>query len=658
MDSGQDRTSTNATGAPGAPSGLSGPGGVLLAAALLSVAVVLAYSNTFHASFVFDDIPYIEENTVIRELGNFWPPSGTRYFTYLSFALNYHFGGLEVFGYHVVNTAIHIVNSVLVFIIVSLTLRTPAAAASTLARSGGAVPAGFALAIFTSALFALHPVQTESVTYLTQRFASLTAMFYLLSVALYAGWRLTSPRLSVRPLYVLAIVAAAVAQMTKEIAFTLPFAVILYELVFFSGANDGPGPRKRAGYLFPFLLLLAIIPVNLFFPHQPSGGEETIEEMVRRLQVTELETLSRYEYLVTQFRVLVTYLRLLVLPVGQNLDYDYPRYTSFFAPAVLASFAFLAAVFAGAVYTLARSVKSRALPGMLASFGVLWFFMTISIESSIIPIADVIFEHRLYLPSFGLFLAAGAGGAALWQRVVPGTRTVGFLLVITLVCSAVFGAATYKRNFVWQDQFTLYDDILRKSPEKPRVHYDLGNIYYKAGRLDEAIESYRLALALDPEYANALNMLGVAYRDLGMVERAVGPLAEAARLKPYRARFHNDVGYAYYLAGDIDHAIAALKEAIERRPAMSEAHNNLGLAYAAKGLMGEAIDEFTRAVGHKPENAAAHYNLADALAGAGRYGEAADHYRRFIETAPEHLRSYVPAARRAIEEMEALREKE
>ena len=243
-------------------------------------------------------------------------------------------------------------------------------------------------------------MQTQAVTYTTQRFASLATLFFLLSLVLYASHRVGAEggrRGYIK--YALALASAIAAQMTKEIAFTLPTVVVLYEAAFFSG-----GLRKRALFAAPFLAVMLIIPFTLLVYAGPDHG---VSELIREKQIQELSDLSPYQYLSTQFRVVVTYLRLVILPVGQNLDYDYPKFTSVLQPGSLLSLVFLLSFAAVSVLAYARSRTGRAPLVALSAAGVFWFFITLSIESSVIPIQDVIFEHRLYLPSIGLFILSG-----------------------------------------------------------------------------------------------------------------------------------------------------------------------------------------------------------------------------------------------------------
>ena len=382
---------------------------ILLAFLLGSV----LYANTFEAGFYFDSLKGIQDNIHIRSplnLRSLWQHYPIRFFTYLSFALNYHFGKLEVFGYHVVNVTIHVLNGFLVWGLAYLTLKTPA-----MAGAGGLARHKEWIALASALLFVAHPIQTQAVTYIVQRYTSLATLFYLLSLVMYLQARLLNQRRETSGprrvpsglCYLVALLSAVLAMITKEISFTLPVILVLYELLFWGSflRKSRAVDWKRLAGLVPFLGTLAIIPWALLREADKSPGD-----MIGGLGALsqETEAISRGDYLLTQFRVLVTYLRLLFLPVNQNLDYDYPISRSFDFPVVF-SLLLLSLILGMAVYLLSLSRQPGRSGLRVLAFGVFWFFITLSVESSVIPIRDVIYEHRLYLPSVGVVLSFVGG---------------------------------------------------------------------------------------------------------------------------------------------------------------------------------------------------------------------------------------------------------
>jgi protein O-mannosyl-transferase len=568
---------------------------------LIVVIGLLAYSSSFHGAFVFDDEPQIVNNVVIRDLANFFANASGYYYNpdrfvgTLTFALNYRFGGLDVTGYHAVNLAIHIAAALLVYTFVLLTFRTPQMKESTLA------PRARSVALLAAALFVVHPVQTEAVTYIVQRVTSLATLFYLLALVCYARMRVgqesaTDGRGKTAVLYLLSLAAIVLSMRSKEISFTLPLVVTLYEFSFFRGAAG-----KRLVLLVPILLTLLIIPLTLVNIQKPVG--EVIADVS---EVTQLQTnLSRWDYLVTQFSVIVTYLRLLILPVGQNVDYDYPVYHSLFTPRVILSFLFLCSLLALAVWlylksrfsvTVSDSTQNSELKTQnlsfaalrLIAFGIFWFFITLAVESSVVPIVDVIFEHRVYLPSVGAFIAFSAALVFVADRAwgAASLRAAGVGAAIAIVALA---CVTWQRNLVWRDPETLWQDALSKSPGKGRVYYNLGTVLSAQGRTDEAIECFLTAIRLRPT-SEEYNNLGSAYQTKGLFDQAIEMHRRAIDMKPDNAEAYYNLGRAYLsLSERFDDAIALFSKAIKLDPRYADAYVNLAAAYIKGRRYGDAV---------------------------------------------------------------------
>lgn len=545
----------------------------------LAILAFLIYSNTFSAPFVFDDIAIIVDNPQIRDLKNFANLSGTRYVGFLSFAVNYYFGRLTPLGYHLVNLTIHVVNAFLVYCLVLMFFRTPRMSSpeNQLTRRAS----WWALA--TALLFVAHPIQTQAVTYVVQRFASLATLFYLLAVVCYLKWKLVLPQKRSRYLwYAGALLSTVLAMKTKEISFTLPIMLVLVEAIFFQGSAMG-----RWTALTPFLLTLLVIPLSRVDirsgPMESGFAQQTSQ-------------ISRVDYLITEFRVIISYLKLLIFPINQNLDYDYAIAHSIFEPFLFLSFLFLFVSFSLSVYVLFFLPQISSAVRWMA-FGILWFFLTLSIESSIIPIEDVIFEHRLYLPSVGFFMMclAGLKLGKRWLRKRPlplGSSTVGLGIVIL-----VFSIATYQRNKVWESDLTLWQDVVSKSPTKARGYANLGLSYANRDNWEGAIQQYKKALELTPDFPEALNNLGAAYAHLGRWEEAIPVYQRAVELKPGYALAHNNLGIAYYTGRrQSKEAIEEYQKALSIHPDNADAHNNLGLAYAVQGRLEEAIQSYRRAL--------------------------------------------------------------
>jgi len=625
-----------------------------IAPALLICAVgTLIYSNTFHASFHFDDINNIVENEAIRDIRNIgavWNFLNRRFIGYLSFALNYRFHRLDVFGYHAVNLVIHLAASTTAWLLSLTLLSTPAMRKSGIARVRG--PA----ALLCGLVFVSHPLQTQAVTYIVQRLTSLAAFFYLSALLLYTKARLSRNATFKTVFYAGSAAAALMGIFTKEIVYTLPFAVVMIEFFFFRTGKPGIGGilRRRAFWLtaLPLLSFLFILPYLLSFNLKSVFGPVPSQ----RYPEPELTSLT---YFLTQTRVMVRYLRLLFLPLGQNLDYDFPASRSFFEPPVLLSLGVLAAA-ASAAVVLFR--KHR-----LVSFGTAWFFLTLSVESSFKPLQNVIFEHRLYLPMFGFSLVV----AGLVHRFA-GKKGLRPAAVVSAVLICAYSCLTYSRNETWKDDISLWSDTAAKSPRKARPHLYLGLAYHHAGMAEEAKREYRKALEIYPGYdkaylnlgnvlysegrfedaiarygkAVALNpMNGIAYRNLGRALMKTGRYGEARErflrsleISPAHAETFNNIGLTYYREGDLDEAEKYFRKAADLDPDYHEPHINLGNVFAARGKFGEAEAEYRTALNIRKDDPAAHFNLGNVYYSTRDFEKAAACYEKALEYEPDNAR--------------------
>ncbi|MBF0592641.1 MAG: tetratricopeptide repeat protein [Nitrospirae bacterium] len=614
---------------------------------IIAVVGLLIYSNTFNIPFIFDDIPNIAENLLIKDLRYFTNKSMvhdipviynvkdffySRLLGYLTFALNYKLHGLNVTGYHAFNLAVHLINAISVYYLIRLTTKTPFFSRHSRIRD---YPVDL-LAFFGGVLFVAHPIATQAVTYIIQRFASLATMFYLLSVLFYIRARLdpeTKYTKHIYALYTAALICAVCAMKTKEIAFTLPMLITAYELMFLEGSA-----RKRTLLLAPFILTLIIIPVSLV---QTNASLLEAGRMEESMQLASSQYISRWDYLLTQFRVITTYIRLLLLPVNQNLDYDYPIYNTLFSPAVVISLLFIISIAGVGVYLYVlsnRPDRDNRCWLRLASFGILWFFVSLSVESSIIPIADVIFEHRVYLPSVGFILALLSVYMINISKFERFQRTIVVPVAVLIVMA--FSIAAYARNNTWRNSIAIWEDVVQKSPNKIRPHNNLGADYYDQGRFNEAIRQYETSIQLKPGEAYAYLNLGIVYEKQGNLDEASRLYNAALKINPDFPDTHNNLGDFYYGQGRFDDAIKEYQTAIRLKPSFTEAYCNLGVVYNNQGRLDEALTQYQQALRLNPDFPDAHKNLGDFYHNQGRFDDAIKEYQTAIRLKPSFTEAY------------------
>ncbi|MDH5719630.1 MAG: tetratricopeptide repeat protein [Spirochaetia bacterium] len=520
----------------------------------------IAYSNTFNVPFIFDDNAKIIENPFIQKLSYYYNFNEAqklgqmknpipfklegadlyvsfknRFFTFFTLALNYKIHKFNVTGYHVFNFFIHAITVFFVYQLILLLFQSAYRFNDKKESHLDKTKASHA-AFLAAAIFALHPVQTQSVTYTIQRLASLTALFYIGSFMFYIRHLLSAEKRESNKFYVLSFIFGLIAMKCKENAFTLPVSIFLFDYFFSKKESFSSYIKNRIYKFLPFLLLLAVIPVTLLSNINLTGELQNTDDAFR------LESdLSRTEYLFTQFRVIVTYFRLLIFPVNQNLDYDYPVYRTFFNLEVILSFIFLAAVFMGGMYLLFR----RSGAYKIAGFGILFFFVALSVESSIVPIKDVIFEHRLYLPITGILIFI----ACLYYELMNNQKyknlqnwTAVFFIAVIFSLTAL----TYARNNIWKDGESIWRDTVSKSPQKPRVLVNLANILQTKGKTKEAAEVFKKAVSFDSNLIIARYNLGIALFTLGETPEALTAFGSILEKKPNFLFTKYDMCYSLY----------------------------------------------------------------------------------------------------------------
>ncbi|MBI4022412.1 MAG: tetratricopeptide repeat protein [Candidatus Andersenbacteria bacterium] len=588
-------------------------------APVLIVAVVIGvYGATMNAPFVFDDLGAIANNADLhrfdfKRLDNYF---GVRALPHLTLALNWRWGGDKTFWYHMVNVGVHALASLVVWRIGLLLAQQHYAVRS------GAVWIGLGAGL----LFAVHPLQTEAVTYVTQRITSLAAMFYLIALWAYAEWRAATippnPPLSqpshkatagtARRAHIpiiwaaISLVAALAAMNSKEIAFTLPLAIVWLEWCFFV--------RKSAGrtvlWLSPWLLLLlyipwlrlgsmgAVPPAPLISPTaQLITAEDVPAPAITNSPLWQPVPLPRTSYVFTQLSLLLGYLRLVVWPAGQNIDHDAAVYDTLLAWRPIAGLAAVG-LLAGACLWLRRRRP-------LLAFGIGFFLLTWAPEA-VYPLVELMVEYRLYLPMAGLALAAAELLVLSWQRFKP-FRPAFLGAAATVI--VLLGLSAHSRNALWRDPVRLWQDAIAKSPAKARPAHNLGSIYLEREQYELAEYYLKKAAALDPRQAVTQANLGTALLNRGALDEAEDHYQKAKQLQPQMAALATPLAQLYIQQGRWEEAQDLLEDIVRRDPRRAEAFNSLGIVYARRGEAAKARQQFEAALAIEPNYKSAQHNL-------------------------------------------------
>ena len=457
-----------------------------MAFVLLFFLIFSIYSNTFHASWQFDDHQNIIQDVNIRikdlDIKSLWRSFFTadneiiyRPFSRLTFAVNWYFSKSDVTGYHIVNIAIHLMNAWILFLTVLVLLRTPAIRD----RYHGSE---HFIALLTAVLWAINPIQTQAVTYIVQRMATMAAMFYLLSLFLYIKGRTVNSRLIRSFFFFGCFLSFLVGLASKENVMILPIALVLVEMTFFQDLSQAKTKRNMFWITVGGGIFIIVLGPLLFLRGNP---------LSIILEGYENRFFSPMQRLMTEPRVLIFYLSQIFYPVPTRLciEHNVTISTSIFNPwNTLPSIAFVLSLIAFGLWQI------RKMP--VLSFAILFFFLNHSIESTVLDL-ELIFEHRNYLPSLFIFLPVSIGIKRMLDYYCVKKLFMFYTLVSFFILLFIgLGSGTYIRNMAWATERSLWEDATEKSPGMSRPVHNLALTYERLGQPNTALKLNAKALTL------------------------------------------------------------------------------------------------------------------------------------------------------------------
>ena len=585
---------------------------------LILAATLLTYANSFSGPLIFDDLRWIEANPHIRHLWPLWttlqaPPgaAGTgRPVVCFTLALNYAVSGLNPWSYHVVNLAIHASAALLLFGIVRRTLHGP-----RLRHRFGKEANGLATAV--AICWALHPLQTECVTYIVQRAESLMGLFLLLTLYCVIRGRDSSGRLG---WYATAIICCALGMGSKEGMVIAPIIVLLYDRIFLADSWAELWKQRSAlyaGFAATWLILISLVIVNQAGPGRGLIGSPGV---------------SSWRYAKNQFGAIAHYLRLTFWPDTLCLDYGWqvsplPR-----------SWKTVGAVL---VVCLAVATGWALLYAPPVGFLGAWFFLTLAPSSSVIPIQDMVAERRMYLPLAAVVtvtvIAAWNSLSILSRRfkLTPAPLGLAFFALI----AGALAWRTAQRNHDYHSEIAIWTDTTRQRPQNGRAWNNLGSSYAKAGRFDSAVACFQRAIELLPTYAlaraDAYANLGKARFAQGRYSEAITHLSEALRLNPNSADAHTDLANALRQHGDREEAMGHFRTATRLQPDYGLAHYGMGQLLTDVGDFDEALRELQTARPLLPDRPEIPFKIGVLLINGGRYAEACANFTEALQLKPD-----------------------
>jgi tetratricopeptide (TPR) repeat protein len=566
--------------------------------AVIALATAVAYFSSLHGVFVFDDLPGIVENPTLRHPGEFarllFPPAeqagtvGGRPLLNLTLAFNYAMGGLQPGGYHAFNLVIHIAAALLLFGVIRRTLEPAQRHAALLAAA-------------VALLWALHPLNTQAVTYVIQRAESLMGLWYLLTLySFIRGWKAAS------------VLACLAGMATKEPMVSAPLAVFLYDRTFIAGSYRAAWLRHRAYYAA--LASTWIVLAGLVSSSHGRGGSAGF---------TSISAVG--PYVLTQSWAIVRYLRLALWPHPLIFDYGLRQWTSL--PSVLPEILLILLLLAATIWTLVR----RPAVGFLGFV----FFAILAPSSSFVPIAtEPIAEHRMYLPLAAVIVLAICALHAGMARATRGTAYPRAALLVVAAIAAALGLVTAHRNRDYRSAIALWSDTSAKLPANARAHNDLGTALRASGQNAAAAAEFADALSAQPDYAPADFNLGVLLLDLHRPKDAIPHLQRALAAPRHQAELQLYLTQAFLATGRLPDAIIYGEAAARGAPANPEAAAAWGTALAQSGRYREAAAAFQLAVAAAPASAGLRNNCANALALSGQLPAAIAQYREALRLQP------------------------
>lgn len=573
--------------------------------AILAAVTFLLYSNTLQVPWYFDDINNIVDQPPLNSLEQvFRLLLSSRGVVKLTFAMNYNLGGLYLPGFHLVNILIHAGSAIILYLILKRVFRE-------------SVVFPFLCAL----VFAVHPVQTQAVTYIVQRMTSLSGFFFLLALYFYIRFKENrsplSDTLGLHAIFcwVAVLLAGSVAVFSKENAIVLPVALLLFDWYFLGGRSEGWRPLLIR--ILPFALVPCLFAAVFFLaPLFKGAGMDSLTRTITT--IVSSRNLNPLTYFVTQLEVIWIYLRILVVPYGITLDYSYPVVDK--------------------ILTLRSVVAGTGLAGLLLfafrlrhvapriSFGIAWFFLTLAVESSFIPL-DPLFVHRLYLPLAGFVIIAMDLLIRLPWRVSS--------LVLCCVVMSIYAMVAWQRNSLWNDPVAFYEDNLRKAPHSERVRNLLAEHYLLKGRDSDAKRMLVEAIRINPSFGSSVVALSNIYINENRKAEAFDLLKNGIRTNPNDHEMHNSLGSLYSMLGIRGMAEYHLQKAISLNPSYGRAYCNMGAHYVGLGMLREAEGQYRMALRVSPNDPVIHFNLGLVLLDNGQPTEARFEFNQVLKLDPK-----------------------
>ncbi len=598
---------------------------------ILILLAVIAYFSSVSYEFQFDDLANIVNNFQVR-VGSIWELffANTRWISQTLNTFYYQYDKFNPFIYRLANITSHILSGVVAYFVVYLML-------GRLKHTTFLYAQRFTIAFLTAGLFLLHPVQSQTVSYIIQGqlegLAALVTLSMIMFFLLYMTFKSPAARaVALIGMYICMFLAPG----TKEIAIISPLLVVLVDWFFVA---QGSWRALSGRWWLHASLFTGIFGMYIFFlkPEYFTtilGLKMELHNNMGNMLTDKVgEKITPLWYCMSQFKVILHYIGIFFWPFNISVDYDWVLVDGFFAPDCFVPFLVLVSL---AVYTLYRLYKNKT---DLISFGIIWYFLAVLPRSSIIPSTELVADYKTYLASLGLFFLWAYAIAYLIARIEKYFHISGTLIhwgILTLFLMP-FGYALYERNKVWRTAEEFWLNILQNAPGKARAYNNYGVSLCGKQKNEEAIPYFKKAMEMDKVYSDPHNNIAVAYGCLGRLDEAIQALEHSVKICPVQPEAYNNMASFYLQKGDLPKSEELLRIALRLRPHYGKAHFNLGRTYYAMGKKDEAWQCFKTACLKADFDTVDSFNFYGGISlELKKFDDALLGYKKMLELSPQN----------------------
>jgi tetratricopeptide (TPR) repeat protein len=570
---------------------------LLLSVLLIAILGFAVYANSINGQFIWDDYHLVKENVFITKWSNLEKVftkgiregAGRKGNTYrpmqmVTYMIDCSLYGLRVQGYHITNIIIHVLVALSIFWLISILFKNNL------------------ISLFTAALFVVHPVHTEAVSYISGRADPMALLFILVSLIFYIRSINSGGFVN----FIVMASSYMCAILSKESSIILPVMIILYHYTF----------KKK----FRVASTLAILGITLGYAVLRATFLKAL------LFVDTLHPTTLSERAPGFFVALINYLRLLFLPFPLHMEYS----SKLFPVSDPRVFIGVVVLLSLITWGVLKRNSDR-----LVFFSISWFFITLMPVSNLYPVNAFMYEHWLYVPSIGFFLMISAGLASLFRK--KELKIFAIVLIVSMI--SYYSVLTIRQNSYWQDSITFFKRTLQYSPYSARIYNDLGFTYQRMNKIEDAVASYKQAIRVDPTYPRAYYNLGVIYLSQGKYSDAAPLYKKLSEMDPSFDIYYK-LSTAYINTGEKTEALNAVKKAIEFWPDNIDAYVRMGDIYVSLGEKEQAVLTYEKAIKINPGHIGPYINLGNIYVDTGRIDEGIAAYLKVIQLDPKQAMAY------------------